>query len=81
MWTRQKNTLSDNTTAYSPATCDVTMSGVLVNVDNNTKSITNKVWQTDISTAINDYNGGEGSASGTIKDRLSNAEQSIDGFT
>jgi hypothetical protein len=56
------------------------MSGVLVNVDNNTKSITNKVWSTDISAAINDYNGGEGSASGTIKDRLSLAEQDISGF-
>lgn len=81
IWERVRNDYSDGTTTYSNPTCDVTMSGVLVNVDNNTKSITNKVWQTDISTAINDYNGGEGSASGTIKDRLSNAEQSIDGFT
>lgn len=55
-----------------------TMSGVLQKVDAVEKSITDKVWQKDITDAINNY---DGTTVKTIRDQVSQINISIDGIT
>lgn len=73
-------------TDWSPAPEDIqnqittitdTISGVESKVNANTKSITDKVWQTDISTSINEY---DGSTVKTIRDRVTSTEKDISGM-
>lgn len=54
-----------------------TISGVESKVDANTKSITDKIWQSDISTSINEY---DGSTVKTIRDRVTSTETDISGI-
>ena len=54
-----------------------TISGVESKVDANTKSITDKIWQSDISTSINEY---DGSTVKTIRDRVTSTEKDISGM-
>lgn len=54
-----------------------TISGVESKVNANTKSITDKVWQSDISTSINEY---DGSTVKTIRDRVTSTETDISGI-
>lgn len=54
-----------------------TMSGVQTQVDSVEKSITDKVWQTDISTSINEY---DGSTVKSIRDRVASTETDISGI-
>lgn len=78
LWTRQRNELSDGTVSYSPAICDITISGVLSDIDQVKGQITNKVWQSDINTSIDSY---DGTTVSTIRDRVSATEQNISGIT
>ena len=55
-----------------------TVSSVSSKVDANAKSITDKVWQSDITTSINSYDGTTGK---TIRDRVTTVETNIDGIT
>lgn len=55
-----------------------TISGVSQKVDAVEKSITNKVWQSDITDAINNY---DGTTVNTIRDQVSQINISIDGIT
>lgn len=55
-----------------------TVSGVSSKVDAVEKSITNKVWQDDITDAINTY---DGSTTQILRDRVTEVEQDIDGLT
>lgn len=55
-----------------------TMKGIETKVDNVEQSITDKVWQTDITTAINNY---DGSTVNTIRDQISEQKITIDGIT
>ena len=55
-----------------------TMSGVSQKVDAVEKSITDKVWQTDITTQINNY---DNTTTKIIRDRVTQVEQDIDGIT
>lgn len=54
------------------------ISGVETKVDSVEKSITNKVWQSDITDAINNY---DGTTVKTIRDQFSQINISIDGIT
>jgi len=54
------------------------LGGVVSNVDEINQSITNKVWQSDITTSINTYDGSTGAA---IRDRVSQTETDISGIT
>ena len=54
------------------------MSGLESKVDNVEQSITNKVWQTDITSAINNY---DGSTVKTIRDQIAQQEITINGIT
>lgn len=54
-----------------------TISGVESKVNANTKSITDKIWQTDISTSINEY---DGSTVKKIRDRVASTETDISGI-
>lgn len=54
------------------------ISGVESKVDSVEKSITNKVWQSDITDAINNY---DGTTVKTIRDQFSQINISIDGIT
>ena len=65
LWERVATTLSNGDTVYSDAVCDVVTSGLVSNVDRNTNSITQKVWESDITTKINEYDGSTGNPSGT----------------
>lgn len=55
-----------------------TMSGVSQKVDAVEKTIINKVWQTDITTQINNY---DNTTTKIIRDRVTQVEQDIDGIT
>ena len=55
-----------------------TMSGLENKIDAVNNSITNKVWQTDITTAINQY---DNSTIETLRDRISEQQITIDGIT
>lgn len=55
-----------------------TMKGLETKVDNVAQSITNKVWQTDITQAINNY---DGSTINTIRDQISEQTITIEGIT
>ena len=78
LWIRMRSDFSDNSHIYSDAICDVTISGVISDVNKNTKSITDKVWESDITTKINQY---DGSTVKTIRDRVTKTETNIDGIT
>lgn len=78
IWERQRNELSNNTVVYSDAVCDVTMSGVVFDVDQNKKAISSKVWQSDLTTAINQY---DSTKAQSIRDRVTATEQDINGIT
>lgn len=55
-----------------------TLNGVETKVDAVEKSITDKVWQTDITTQINNY---DNTTTKIIRDRVTQVEQDIDGIT
>ena len=78
LWERIKTTLSDGSITYSSAVCQRTISGILSDVDNVKGQITNKVWQSDISTSINSY---DSSTVSTIRDRVTTTEQNLTGIT
>lgn len=77
IWERQRNELSDGSVVYSEATCDVVMSGLVFDVDQNKNAITSKVWQTDIESKINQYDDAAGT---TIRNRVTKTEQDINGI-
>ena len=80
LWIRTATNLSDNSTIYSNATCDVTISGVVSTVDSVQQSITNKVWSSDISSSINAYDTNNGTET-SIRDRVTQTETNISGIT
>ena len=77
IWQRNRNELSNNTTVYSAAVCDIVTSNVVFDVDKNTKAITSKVWEDDISTSINEYDGSKAEA---IRKRVTQTETDISGI-
>ena len=78
LWERLENTLSDGSTTYSNAVYSVTISGVKHDVDDINQSITNKVWQSDITNQISSY---DNSTVSTIRDRVTQTETDITGIT
>ena len=78
LWERTKTTLSDNSVVYSSAVYAQTISGLVSDVDNVKGQITDKVWQSDITTSINSY---DSSTVSTIRDRVTTTEQNISGIT
>ena len=63
---------------FQITTVTETISGVSSKVDANEKSITDKVWQSDITTTIDNYDGTTGKK---IRDRVTSVEQDIGGIT
>lgn len=93
VWTRSKIVYSNPTSVeYTSPICDTTweaiqaqidtvtktISDVELKVDKNTKSITEKVWQSDITDSINNY---DNSTTQAIRDRVSKTETDINGIT
>ena len=78
LWERVKTTLSDGNVTYSDAICQRMISGIISDVDNVKGQITDKVWQSDITTSINSY---DSSTVSTIRDRVTTTEQNISGIT
>lgn len=93
VWTRSKIVYTNPTSVeYTSPVCDTTweamqaqidtvtktISDVELKVDKNTKSITEKVWQSDITNSINNY---DGSTAQAIRDRVSKTETDISGIT
>ena len=76
LWTRQRTDLSNGSHEYSNAVCDIVISGIISNVDRNTNSITNKVWESDITTEISNWD-----TTNRIRDRVSGIETNINGIT
>jgi len=81
LWTKQHTVFSDGSTKDSTAIYDATISGIESRVSKTEKNITNKIWQTDISSALELYDNGEDSLHSVIHDRVSQTEQDIDGLT
>lgn len=93
VWTRSKIVYNNPTSIeYTTPICDTTweamqaqidtvtqtIADVELKVDKNTKSITEKVWQTDITDSINNY---DGTTAKAIRDRVSKTETDINGIT
>lgn len=81
LWTKQRTVYSDGTSEDSTAIYDATITGVESRVSQAEQKITNKIWQTDISSAIESYDNGTDSLHSNIRDRVSQTEQDIDGIT
>lgn len=77
LWGRLAFTMTDGTIKYSDAVYRSVIGGVISEVDKANKSITDKVWQTDITNSINTYDGSTGKA---IRDRVTATETSITGI-
>ena len=77
IWKRLKTTLSDGTIKYSDAVCQRTISGVISRVNTVEQNITNKIWQSDITTSINDY---DSTTTQSIRDDVSEITQDLSGF-
>ena len=77
LWGRLAFTMTDGTIRYSDAVYRSVIGGVISEVDKANKSITDKVWQTDITNSINTYDGSTGKA---IRDRVTATETSITGI-
>lgn len=78
LWYRDRTDLNNGTSTYSNAVCDVTISGLVFDVDNINGQITNKIWQSDIATSINQY---DNSTVNTLRDRVTTTETNISGVT
>jgi hypothetical protein len=77
LWERERTDLSNNTSSYSTAQCDITISGLVQDVDRNSGVITSKVWETYTQNSINEYDGSTGAA---IRDRVTQTETDISGI-
>lgn len=79
LWTRIQTTIDNpgKTKIYSDAVYDASTTGLSQTVDQNTQKITSKVWQTDITSSINSYDGSTGKA---IRDRVTKTETDIGGL-
>jgi len=80
LWTKQRTVYSDGTSKDSTAIYDATISGIESRVSKTENNITNKIWQTDIQSAIESYDNGTDSTHTSIKDRVSQTEQDINGI-
>ena len=77
LWVRERTDLSNNTSAYSDAHCDIVISNLVFDVDQNAQAITTKVSQSDVSTAISNY---DTSTVSQIRDRVTETETDISGI-
>lgn len=77
LWERERTDLSNNTSEHGTAHCDIVTSGLVLDVDRNTDAITSKVWESDITTKINEYDGSTGKS---IRDRVTKTETNISGI-
>lgn len=79
LWTRIQTTIDNpgKTKIYSDAVYDASTTGLSQTVDQNTQKITSKVWQTDITSSINSYDGSTGKG---IRDRVTKTETDIGGL-
>lgn len=80
LWTKQRTVYSDGTSKDSTAIYDATITGIESRVSKTEQNITNKIWQTDIQSAIESYDNGTDSTHTSIKDRVSQTEQDINGI-
>lgn len=80
LWTKQRTTFSDNTTKDSTAIYDATITGVESRVSSVENTITNKVWSSDISSAIQAFDNGTDTTHSTIRDRITQTETDITGI-
>lgn len=78
MWGRLEFKMTDGTTTYSDAVYENTLSGIINKTDAIEGKITQKIWQTDIESAIDDYDALEGNT--TIRERISEFSQDLDGI-
>lgn len=78
LWGRVELTMSDGSVVYSDAVHRSTISGLINLADEVNKKITQKIWQDDISSSINAY---DGSIGANIRNRVSQTEQDITGIT
>lgn len=77
LWGRWEYTMSDNTFSYSDAVHRSVISGLVNLTDNINNSITNKVWQSDITQKVNEYDNTTGKS---IRDRVTSTESNINGI-
>ena len=77
LWGRLENTMSEGDPQYSDAVYRSTISGLKSEVDKANLSITNKVWQTDLSTTY----GIDKTTITDIRDRVTSTQTTLDGIT
>ena len=77
LWERERTDLSNNTSEYGAAHCDIVISGLVQDVDRNSGVITSKVWESYTSSYVNNYDNTTGAA---IRDRVTQTETDISGI-
>ena len=78
LWGRWEMTMSNGTKQYSDAVYRSVIGGIKDIVDEDHLSITQKVWQSDITNSINSY---DGSTVAAVRDRVTQTETDISGIT
>lgn len=78
LWGRWELLMSDNTVKYSDAIYEDMIGGLINLADENNRKITQKIWQTDISNGISNY---DSTTAQTIRDRVTQTESDISGIT
>ena len=78
LWGRFEFSLSNGQTNYSDAVYRSTIGGLINLTDDINRKITQKIWQTDISSGISNY---DSTTAQTIRDRVTQTESDINGIT
>jgi len=78
LFTKQRTVFSDGTTQDSTAIYDATINGIESRVSQTEQNIVNKIWESDIETKIDEY---DGSTVSQVRDRVSKTEQDISGIS
>lgn len=78
LWGRFEFSLSNGQTNYSDAVYRSTIGGLINLTDDINRKITQKIWQSDITSGISNY---DSTTAQTIRDRVTQTETDIDGIT
>ena len=79
LWGRLETVMSDGTIMYSDAVYRSSISGLINLTDEINGKITQKIWQSDIDSTIEDYDNPTGTSS--LRDRVTQTESDISGIT
>ena len=77
LWKRFQNIMSDGTVMYSDPYCETVMGGITFLVNELDRSITSKIWETDITNTLNEY---DNTIAQSIRDRVNETVTDVNGI-